>query len=200
MPTVIEKVLIPLSILGWIAVVFYNPMQFDLPLRLGAGGGVSMLLLSLAAWLHRQNQRSNRQSKWSVLNAAPVSEGNSTLSPQVWQHVSVDLDNVDVDVNYIHRLFHTHTDVQARQLVKPYLGKRMSVSGTIMDVLPPLDDGGGRIHLQPDGSTSLSSLRFDKEWSGHLHTLHKGARLNVVGRIYNIDRSGVDLENCQITK
>jgi hypothetical protein len=180
MSTVIEKVIIPLLILICVGILIYNPMQFDLLLRFIAGGVVIVLLVLLAFWLNRQNQKSSQ-------NASPYL--NPPTPPT----------RVDTDISSILRLFHTHAAVQMTNLLNPYNDKLVKFSGTVVNVLPPGRwDKQMLIYLTPDGSTSFSRVTFRKEWNSYFHTIEKGINIIVAAKIDSVDSTGVNFKDASI--
>lgn len=106
-------------------------------------------------------------------------------------------DVVKVTPEYLLGLFRQHTSIQAQRLIQPFLGQRMRVSGVIGDVSATSNfvslvfgtDG----HLDP-----RLRMYFDLEWADRLAVLPRGTQLTVVGRIDEVSKGGLELEDCEL--
>jgi hypothetical protein len=93
------------------------------------------------------------------------------------------------------RLFNGGTKIQGSTLVKPYIGKRLTVTGTVHDVQResgPLS----YVFLMSDGV--MLALRIPSWALGPFIPLPKGETITVVARIHSVYYGGIRLTNCAI--
>jgi len=96
-----------------------------------------------------------------------------------------------LDTNRINSYYRDRTDLQATQLIKPWIGQRVSFSGSVKDV----GDDGAITSAQGRHSVFLD---FPSDQRDRLAQLHPGDRVSVVGEIRSTGRSGwVSLRKCE---
>jgi hypothetical protein len=198
----IEKVLIPMLILVCIAFALYNPMQLDPLIRIIGTIAVIFLLLFLVGIIHRQNTRLNAANVPDKLTSErqPTDSGrhnSPNLGVPTHQTPPTQTRIGTIDIKRIEDLYKTHTNVQADLLTRHYVGQKITLSGIVREVSKYID-GQLKVFLTPDNADSLSILRFNEIWNSHLYTLERQAHISVIGTIYSVDRSGVNLEDCEI--
>lgn len=156
-----------------------NGRMTYLPLGLGVLG-----VLSLAAFY--------------VFATTPISPSNEMEAVNVEGGGGDELTVQGLPISRILGFFDEHTDFQAKQLIAPYEGSIVTISGQIDNVIG-YDTGGGIVTLLKDGD-SYSELRlfFEAQHTNALGRLQQGdhfaARCVFDGMV---DRIGVSLERCE---
>jgi tRNA_anti-like len=92
-----------------------------------------------------------------------------------------------------------HTAMQANELIKPYVGKWMKVTGQIRNV------ESHRIlsmltFESADQVSGIPIMCFTTEWTDRLAMLRRGEGVTVVGRITGASQHSVSLENCELVE
>lgn len=118
----------------------------------------------------------------SPLSAAPAS---GLLDPH-GQPVTA------VDFSWIKQQFMDLTDIHARAIATPFLGRWVAVTGEVNDV------SEGRMSIQHTPELPWFFMSFDKRHDGSLRVLRKGQQVTVVGKIGQIGANTVDLEKCEL--
>jgi hypothetical protein len=112
--------------------------------------------------------------------------------------ISSGSDLVDIDPEWLSDQFSNRTRIQANVLIKPYLGKRIRVTGELRDILLLLFTGIVYLEKSPKELFSKGvKLRMSRWRAAELSSLPKGTRMTVVGRISEVDYSGLDLSGVQ---
>ena len=94
------------------------------------------------------------------------------------------------------KMFNEHTEIRATKLVQPYLGKWLSISGTLGNVSVPTKTCiGASIH---DKKGQYVSLTFDRQWGERLEIMKQGAPVSVIGKIERIQSLYVSLVDCEL--
>ena len=96
----------------------------------------------------------------------------------------------------LHELFRTHTTAQVGQLLVPFLGKWMEITGTVGDVHEQM------ILLneyQPSLKNGVAML-FDAEWLERIAVLRRGDEVTVLGQIDRMDVLSLWLHHCELLK
>jgi len=94
----------------------------------------------------------------------------------------------------------THTDVQREQLLKSYLGKWMTVEGTVLQVSEP--SGTGNIHITLFDSGKhipvTGFLTFNDGWADQAVSLDKGDKIVATGQLQAVKSYYFNLTNCEL--
>jgi hypothetical protein len=111
---------------------------------------------------------------------------------------------VDVEPQYLIKLFDAHTDVQAKKLVEAYIGKWLVVSGEVVNVIGGEDEWSVFIKLHPndpkDFNTYIVGMYFrEKKWIDRIAVLRRGDKITAVGQIEAVDVFSIRLNNCELT-
>jgi len=105
-----------------------------------------------------------------------------------------------VTVAYLTSLFESRTEVQGNELVRPFLGHWLRVSGTFAD----LSDGGSdhklivTFQLDMERPFPRVLLWFESQWRDRLLILTAGTPITVIGQIRSVERNWVTLERCEL--
>lgn len=112
----------------------------------------------------------------------------------------------NITPEYLADLFDDRTDLQAKGLVEPYIGKWMKVSGPLGNVSPPnkyftqvtlktkgMFDGGGRFETH-----GYLYMYFKPGWEERLAMLRPDTSIAVVGRLKEVNWVEVHLEHCEL--
>lgn len=86
-----------------------------------------------------------------------------------------------------------HTDIRAKRLVSPYIGKWVDVRGTIVNIT----EWSTTVSVTLKGEPILS-LSFDNALLDQVATYQKGAVIAARGCIWNITRHSANLDGCEI--
>ena len=106
---------------------------------------------------------------------------------------------IDVTPETLAGYFRTHTTVQARALVRPYLGQTLRVTGPISDVR--LIGGYRSVSLKDAGIGSVHVFaRFGHRWTEELKRLQLGQEITITGKIHEVEAYTLSLEDCQIVR
>jgi hypothetical protein len=96
------------------------------------------------------------------------------------------------------------TSIQAAQLVEKYIGKWMRVAGTVANVDQP-DERKYGCYVTLDYSHPPSSkrsiwvvARFEESWTDQVELLVSGQRIQIEGKIREIDKGMVTLAKCEL--
>lgn len=155
-------------------------------------------------------------------SAVASETGAGSVSGNIIQHSTVTVihgtgpqaetqrrDVIDVTPEYLVDLFEGHTDLQASGLTKAFIGKRMSISGRLKNVTPGAAGGFGvlldrdsEVEGEEEEEEAAASvlMTFPSTAREQLNHLRVGVPLRVVGRIANITRYYVSLEDCELEK
>jgi hypothetical protein len=205
MNVLIEKVLIPVLILLCIALALYNPMQLEPETRIIGTVLTILLLMALAFFLNRQNTYKSASTHPNMTHNIPSEPSmyeaqTATKLPANEGRIgqpSTKSEGEHIDINYIVALYTTHTAAQADMLAEHYLGRRILLSGTVLEV-KKYSHREMSVLLSADGVNTASILRFGEKWNSRLYTLRREERLSVAGTVYTANGSGVDLKDCEI--
>ncbi len=130
-----------------------------------------------------------------VLSPEPISD----VRPRVQSQPIGEKGRVFVDVTheYLIGLFKDKLGIQANKLIAPYIGKWMSVSGKLGDVL------GDQLLQVTFASVKVNEylyMYFDKSWRDRLAVLQPGQIIHVIGRIDTVDTVSVALRDCELLR
>ena len=111
---------------------------------------------------------------------------------------------LDVTPQYLTKFYVDNTSYQAEQLVRPFIGQRIQVTGTFFD-LASLREGtefGVRFERADLAAYAnpLVTTRFGPEWEGPLTVLKRGDEIAVVGVIEAVWAHGIHLEHCELVR
>jgi tRNA_anti-like len=106
---------------------------------------------------------------------------------------------VDVTPEHLVGFFDTHTSIQAKELVAPYLGKWMHVSGLLGNVSGFTTFSQVTFAFGTFTSLSVYMYFHDREVvENRLVVLSRGDQVTVLGQIDRVDDTLVMLENCEL--
>lgn len=92
--------------------------------------------------------------------------------------------------------FEDKTDIQARESVSRYIGRWLFVDEEITDVRATTFGDSVTVFAREDDPHI--HLRFEREWKIGLTQLQKGTRIVAAGRIADVERWYIRLEDCEI--
>jgi hypothetical protein len=109
---------------------------------------------------------------------------------------------IDVSPFELSAFFDQHLTPQAEKLLEPYLGRRLRLVATVVDV--DVNRGGGRVYVYatiPDPSDPKWTgvhvhLYFDQNWKSRLLILKRGNPITAVGYIERAASRMITLDNC----
>jgi hypothetical protein len=113
---------------------------------------------------------------------------------------------VDITPAELVGLFADHTSQQGAKLIEPYLGKWLRVTGPLGDVL---SNRGFRSQVTFEKGSVFDEgyepvtvyMYFERErWDDRLAVLRPGSSITVAGRIREVDRVHVHLEDCELVE
>jgi hypothetical protein len=108
---------------------------------------------------------------------------------------------IDASPSYLVGLCEKVMEVQAREIVRPYIGKWMKLECTLKDIwhrgiderlIFPFEDTSVRVAERD------VTLRFKAKWRRKIILLPRGTKMLVVGRISDVSRYGVTLRRCDL--
>jgi hypothetical protein len=105
--------------------------------------------------------------------------------------------NEKVTPDYLQDFFRDHTAMQAENLLKPFVGKWMKVSGSITNVTGFSSGVTLAVRESNKGLIGLF-LYFGTEWIDHLAILRRGDEVHAIGKITKVDSLVVVLEDCEL--
>ncbi len=109
---------------------------------------------------------------------------------------------IDVSPFELSAFFDQHLTPQAEKLLEPYLGKRLRLAATVVDI--DVNRGGGRVYVyatipdpgDPHWTGMHVHLYFDQNWKSRLLILKRGNPITAVGYIERAASRTITLENC----
>jgi hypothetical protein len=113
---------------------------------------------------------------------------------------------IDVTPRYLTGLFAGLTHLQAAPLTQPFLGKWMTVSGPLGNVLsnrPTISQVTFQHQspFAPDPDRFTIFMYFDRQaWDEHLAVLQPGTKITVSGRLREFDSITIHLEDCELVE
>jgi hypothetical protein len=142
-------------------------------------------------WIGLLLLRAEPKSVGGVLRAAPP-----PAIPPLPQYGLPQLPST-VTPEYLITLFRENTEVQARGLVKPFLGRWINVAEPMHDVSPDTD--GITTVTLARGLVIFVHLEFNTAiWGGHIAMLKKGQVLSATGVIDDVNGVFLRLKRCEI--
>jgi hypothetical protein len=149
----------------------------------GAAGTLLLVAVALTAMIAKRHARQQPASPEAV--SAP---------PE--RHI------VNVTPAYLVGLFDGHTSIQGSKLAEAFIGKWMRLSGPLGDVR-----GSSKHHTQvtfesnpptETGRDFFVFMYFPKTADERLATLPHGTPITVLGRITEVDRVSLELDDCEL--
>lgn len=154
---------------------------------------------------------------WMLRNhPSTLREGASSRTAQKSPNASAPGENaprqfVDVTPLFLMNIYDGHTDLQAEELRKPYIGRWLKVSWPLKNVSSPKNTYDStftkskstmRITLVPPDKDAyylqLVTFQFNEEWFERLKVIPIGAPVSVIGRIETFNKFGLDLVDCEL--
>jgi hypothetical protein len=110
---------------------------------------------------------------------------------------------IDATPAYLVGFFKGHTHIQAEKLTEAYRGKWLKVSGPLGDVMGNTSERAQVTFARNApifvGRYFQVFMYFDRsQWDDRLSVLRPGTKITVIGRIREINRIEVHLENCEL--
>jgi hypothetical protein len=119
---------------------------------------------------------------------------------------------LEVTPAFLMNLYSGHTDIQARVLTEPYLGKWIRVSGVLENIKPPSHPvdvarwlGTNRMIVslksaikEDDTKVGRGIFYFNEDWFDRIRVIPIGRRIDLAGQISDIDRTTISIENCEL--
>lgn len=105
---------------------------------------------------------------------------------------------VAVTPEYLTSLFKDHMGIQAEALVAPYMGKWMTLSGPLDNVVAGFDKGHQVSLSNYTFNPIWISMHFAQEWSGRLAVVPKGTVLTIIGKIWTVNSMQMSLNECEL--
>jgi hypothetical protein len=101
----------------------------------------------------------------------------------------------DIDPASLLGFFKQHTDMQAQQLIAPFIGQWIKVTGTISDIAPV---GFGRVSVFTEWP-GRAQMVFSGECTERLYLMKKGDVITATGRIHEVRIRTVVLMDCELS-
>ena len=102
---------------------------------------------------------------------------------------------------YLLSMFGTHTSIQARKLIEPFIGKWLRVSGNLSEVLSSSPDRAQLTFSDRGVGSKVGTVYMyfrNKNQIERLAILRRGDSLTVIGKIEDINAVQIDLGNCEL--
>ncbi len=158
---------------------------------LTGGSVVAVLSLwNLAGW-----KPLPRDANWLILGLTFI-----LAAFAAWRREWIDAgkDFTTVSPAELIRLFASGTNVLGESLVRPYLGKRARVTGTVYDVQ---NNGFGHwSFVFLSDPEVFVALWIPSRRMGPFMMLPKGTITTVVGRIHSVYKNGIRMKNCEMAR
>jgi hypothetical protein len=139
-----------------------------------------------------------RKEHKNIDGSPPIPADTKTTTSLILEPNDKDRIIIHDSPEYLMSLFNTdHTSIRAIKLIEPYIGKWMRVSGRLRDVREGANHVTVTFESPPDKITFLF-MYFQKSDRDRLSILRRGSQLVVIGQISRINRTDVDLENCEL--
>ena len=176
-------------------------------LQTGYGRLVVIVAAAIVIWLdHRtviKKQRAGLPDEKRQIGDTkkPVIESLATQALPVGSSTKEPRKTVNVTPEHLIGFFNEqHTSIQAAKLAEAYIGKWLTVSGPIGDVL-----GASDLHrMVVFANRTISSYNTvnmffrDKEQFSQLSTLRRGDNITVIGKITEVNAIQVSLDECEL--
>ena len=133
--------------------------------------------------------------EWAEKRAKGKTESDSSkpsLPPMVLPDGRV---MVNVAPEYLTGFFVQHMSIHAKKLAEPFIGKWMKISGQLAEISP------GKYSIAVrfiDPPVSFLSMSFKHDWKDRLEILRRGDQITVLGKLTEISRTTIRLEDCEI--
>ena len=103
----------------------------------------------------------------------------------------------------LNRIITGNTGPQAEVMIAPYMGKWMTVSGKLDEVVPlqhPMGDKWYKVEFKVTGFLNRRPIQmnFESEWGDYLESVRRGTRMRVNGNIVSVPRWGIVLGDCEL--
>ena len=144
----------------------------------------------------KELERSNRTKQAAPAATAATEPSSSTQSVAQDKSISNDVGNILEPKMLVNLVKEARTELAAKQIISPYKGKKMTVSGTVRDVSSRADHIAVSLNLSA-GITAL--LFFDNIDNGeYFVALEPGMSFTASGKLYSAHDSGISLDQCEL--
>jgi hypothetical protein len=103
----------------------------------------------------------------------------------------------NIDHKYLMDMFEGRTSIQASSMAASFLGKWMSLSGELSEILYSRPGGQAQVTFKRPGLTDIY-MYFDNEWVDRLLVLKHGDVLHIIGQLREISRGHIQLDHCEL--
>jgi len=159
--------------------------------------GTLVLLIALATfWLSKLADKTDvhtPQATPSTAAPVPVLTPTTSVPSSAGREFVVGLSAADII-----GLYRNKTDYQGRIAVTGYKGKWLAVSGTIGEVAKSGDQVLVYLKLTKNNLDSSVGMYFGPQYESVLSQLRKGQTFDGIGRIQDVTRSSMVLEDCEL--
>lgn len=108
----------------------------------------------------------------------------------------------EITPTFLNSLLGGHTQMQADNIVAVYIGKWITLSGSVSQVTASDSSSvftrSSLVTFDQARGEPMVFMHFDEQWKEQLSILRPGSRITVVGRITKIYRLGINLEQCEL--
>jgi hypothetical protein len=100
---------------------------------------------------------------------------------------------------YLIEQFSKHTAMRAEEIIAPYIGNWMQVSGTVYNVAKLSGENFYvQLHVDPEKDSILLGLTFGSIWKDKLVLLRKGDSISVRGKFAEANPISLSLKECEL--
>ena len=109
---------------------------------------------------------------------------------------------IKTSIRALNHIITSNTAPQAEMMIRPYIGKWLTVSGRLADVTPhqhPMGDPWYVVEFKVTGFLNRRPIQmnFEGEWGDYLKSVRRGTRMRVNGSIIRVPRWGIILGDCE---
>jgi hypothetical protein len=106
---------------------------------------------------------------------------------------------IDVTPSYLMGLYENRTSLQGDALAVAYIGKRMTVTGQVLDISQASASSDFFVQFR-DNDNKYIAAHFPRELSEQISHIPHGATITVSGEIETVDTTRLTLKDCELVR
>jgi hypothetical protein len=158
---------------------------------------LAAVLIGILFWIRTDSRSASRQmvqtDKSTMLLVSSPQERDVTPVSMPVLPLPLEKSIIDIQPEELTRFFEGRLDINAGELVQPYIGKWTIVEGILRTV------GHPSLFIQVTlEDRDVLYIYFESSWAKRLATLRPKMKIRVLGQIGRVRRFAIDLENCEL--
>ena len=152
-------------------------------------------------WLVKGRPEAIGKARREVPSSSAFQVPESEATAQIQERVPI---GPSITLEYLVGLYREHIGIQATKLTERFIGKWMSVSGLVEEVLPTGKTSAMlTFQRRPDESIYLHEratiyMYFREPWIDSVAMLRPGNEVTVNGQLDQVNKLAIHLKNCEI--